>query len=159
MLEFERRLPATVANPDPGSDVLFLDNDGVFYTKDDAGVLTVLGRGIVSIAKTGTAGLVDTYTITFSGGTTQTYTVTNGDDGRSITDVSRTSGTGAPGTTDTYTITYSEAPLTSTFTVYNGANGTGTGTATTPEPVGDVGSAGTAGPEYANPNHVHAHGN
>lgn len=81
MLEFERRSPASVQNPDTGSDVLFLDNDGVFYTKDDTGALTVLGRGIASIALTGTAGLVDTYTITFSGGTTQTYTVTNGADG------------------------------------------------------------------------------
>lgn len=49
-----------------------------------------------------------------------------GTNGRGITSVVRTSGTGAPGTTDTYTITYSDA-TTSTFQVYNGANGTGTG--------------------------------
>ena len=36
------------------------------------------GKGIVSIAKTGTAGLVDTYTITYNDGTTGTFTVTNG---------------------------------------------------------------------------------
>ena len=36
------------------------------------------GVGIVSIAKTGTVGLVDTYTITLSNGQTQTFTVTNG---------------------------------------------------------------------------------
>lgn len=42
--------------------------------------------------------------------------------GRGISTVVRTSGTGAPGTTDTYTITYSDA-TTSTFGVYNGANG------------------------------------
>lgn len=36
------------------------------------------GKGISSIAKTGTSGLVDTYTITFSDGYTITYTVTNG---------------------------------------------------------------------------------
>lgn len=35
-----------------------------------------------------------------------------------------TSGTHAPGTTDIYTITYTDA-TTSTFSVYNGANGTG----------------------------------
>lgn len=35
------------------------------------------GKGIVSIAKTGTSGNVDTYTITFTDGTTTTYTVTN----------------------------------------------------------------------------------
>ncbi len=38
----------------------------------------------------------------------------------------RTLGTGAAGTFDTYTITYSDA-TTSTFQVYNGANGAGGG--------------------------------
>jgi Collagen triple helix repeat (20 copies) len=46
--------------------------------------------------------------------------------GRGIATIARTSGTGAPGTTDTYTITYSDA-TTSTFTVYNGADGSGGG--------------------------------
>ena len=46
--------------------------------------------------------------------------------GRGISTVVRTSGTGAPGTTDTYTITYSDA-TTSTFGVYNGADGSGSG--------------------------------
>ena len=41
----------------------------------------IRGIGITSIDKTGTSGLVDTYTITFSDGSTQTYTVTNGADG------------------------------------------------------------------------------
>ncbi|MBQ3015996.1 MAG: metallophosphoesterase, partial [Clostridia bacterium] len=36
---------------------------------------------VVSVEKTGTNGLVDTYTITFSDGTTTTFTVTNGADG------------------------------------------------------------------------------
>ena len=36
------------------------------------------GKGITSIAKTSTSGLVDTYTISFNDGTTQTFTVTNG---------------------------------------------------------------------------------
>lgn len=161
MIEFERRATGTVANPDVGSDVLFLDNDGVFYTKNSAGVLTVLGKGIVSIVKTGTVGLVDTYTITFSGGATQDYTVTNGDDGRSIVSVERTSGTGAPGTTDTYTITYSEAPLTSTFTVYNGANGLdGNGQPAQNAPTSidpdDASSIGTRTAFYALEDHQHA---
>lgn len=85
------------------------------------------GKGVTSIVKTSTAGLVDTYTITYSDSTTQTFTVTNGTNGtngRGIVSISRTSGTGAAGTTDTYTITYSDA-TTSTFNVYNGANGTG----------------------------------
>lgn len=39
------------------------------------------GRGIVSVAKTGTAGLVDTYTITYTDGSTSTFSVTNGANG------------------------------------------------------------------------------
>lgn len=46
----------------------------------------------------------------------------DGEDGRGIVSVTRTSGTGAPGTTDTYTITYTDA-TTSTFTIYNGRDG------------------------------------
>lgn len=36
------------------------------------------GKGITSIAKTATAGLVDTYTISYNDGTTTTFSVTNG---------------------------------------------------------------------------------
>ena len=43
----------------------------------DSGV-SALGEGIVSIVKTSTAGLVDTYTITYTGGGTTTFDVTNG---------------------------------------------------------------------------------
>lgn len=39
------------------------------------------GRGIISIDKAGTEDLVDTYTITYSDGTTSTYQVTNGSAG------------------------------------------------------------------------------
>ena len=39
------------------------------------------GVGIQKIEKTGTEGLVDTYTITYTNGQTTTYTVTNGADG------------------------------------------------------------------------------
>ena len=39
------------------------------------------GRGIVSIQKTGTNGLVDTYTVYYTDGTTSTFNVTNGENG------------------------------------------------------------------------------
>lgn len=39
------------------------------------------GVGISSVAKTGTSGLVDTYTITYTDGTTSAFTVTNGQNG------------------------------------------------------------------------------
>lgn len=61
-----------------GSDVSVVDGkliiDGVEYdiTSEDA-------VGIFNIAKTGTSGLVDTYTIIMTDGTTYTFTVTNGD--------------------------------------------------------------------------------
>ena len=39
------------------------------------------GNGIDNIRKTGSSGLVDTYTITYTDGNTDTFTVTNGKDG------------------------------------------------------------------------------
>lgn len=51
---------------------------------------------------------------------------TTGPAGASIQSIERTSGTGAAGTTDTYTITLTDGSTT-TFQVYNGANGTGSG--------------------------------
>lgn len=45
------------------------------------------GRGISSITKTSTVGLVDTYTITYSDGTTSTFNVTNGRDGSGAGDM------------------------------------------------------------------------
>lgn len=83
------------------------------------------GNGIASIEKTGTSGLVDTYTITYTNGQTKTYTVTNGangtdgDDGVGITKIEKTS---TSGNVDTYTITLSNN-TTYTFTVTNGSGG------------------------------------
>lgn len=51
---------------------------------------------------------------------------TQGPQGVGITSIDRTSGNGTPGTTDTYTITLSNG-TDYTFTVYNGANGMGSG--------------------------------
>ena len=121
------------------------------------------GRSVVSIAKTATNGLVDTYTIYYSDGTTSTFDVTNGehgsqgiqgnpgkdghtpvitigadgcwiidgtttgikakgengDDGRSIINITKTS---SEGLLDTYTIYYSDNS-TSTFVIANGTQG------------------------------------
>lgn len=43
------------------------------------------GDGISTIIKTSTSGLVDTYTITFTGGSSTTFTVTNGQNGSDAT--------------------------------------------------------------------------
>ena len=48
------------------------------------------GNGIASITKTGTSGLVDTYTITYTNGQTTTFTVTNGQDGTGTGDMTKT---------------------------------------------------------------------
>ena len=45
------------------------------------GIQGLTGNGISSIRKTGTDGLVDTYTITYTNGNTTTFTITNGEDG------------------------------------------------------------------------------
>ena len=60
------------------------------------------GVGIQKIEKTGTDGLVDTYTITYTNGQTTTYTVTNGADGPKGDkgDKGDTGEKGDPGTTN-----------------------------------------------------------
>lgn len=52
------------------------------------------GNGITSIVKTSTVGLVDTYTITFDDGSTETYQVTNGQSGSKWYKGTAISGTG-----------------------------------------------------------------
>lgn len=71
------------------------------------------GVGIVDIEKTGTQGIIDTYTITLSNGTKYTFTVTNG---KGITSIEKT---GTQGLVDTFTITFDDGS-TQTFTVTNG---------------------------------------
>lgn len=70
------------------------------------------GNGIASIEKTGTSGLVDTYTITFTNGNSTTFTVKNG---KGIVSIAKT---GSSGNVDTYTITFNDGDTT-TFTVTN----------------------------------------
>lgn len=104
------------------------------------------GKGISSISKTGTSGLVDTYTIALTDGTKSTFTVTNGakgdkgdtglqgqqgvkgdtgpqgqqgvkgKDGQSIKEIKKTS---TSGLTDTYEISLTDGTKKS-FTVTNG---------------------------------------
>lgn len=71
------------------------------------------GNGIASVTKTGTAVLVDTYTITFTDGTTTTFNVQNG---RGIATVEKT---GSLGLADSYTITFTDG-TTQNYVVNNG---------------------------------------
>lgn len=96
------------------------------------------GTSIANITKTGSAGLVDTYTVTLTDGTTYTFTVTNGqngtdgqdgqdgadgEDGVGIADIEKTS---TVGLVDTYTITLTDQTM-YTFTVTNGTSGVPSG--------------------------------
>ena len=105
---------------------------GAIYLDPEIFIAGEDGRGIVSIVKTATAGLVDTYTITYSDNTTSTFNVTNGAagaqgaDGVGITSIEKTA---TVGLVDTYTITLSNGE-TSTFDVTNGKDGVDLGLAT-----------------------------
>ena len=70
------------------------------------------GNGITSITKTASVADVDTYTITFSNGTTQTFNVTNGSNIASI------SKTATQGLVDVYTVLLTDG-TTTTFEVTN----------------------------------------
>lgn len=71
------------------------------------------GGSIDHIEKTGTSGLIDTYTIYLNDGTTSTFEVENGNG------IDHIEKTGTSGYTDTYTI-YFENGDTTTFDVKNG---------------------------------------
>ena len=70
--------------------------------KGDPGADGADGNGIASITKTATSGLVDTYTITYTDGTTSTFNVTNGEDGANGNKWYR--GTGIAGKSSTPTV-------------------------------------------------------
>jgi len=70
--------------------------------KGNKGDTGATGNGITSITKTGTSGLVDTYTITFTDGNTTTFNVTNGN-GIDYIELTNTSGG-----VKTYTIHYTD---------------------------------------------------
>ena len=83
------------------------------------------GVGISGIEKTSTAGLVDTYTISYTDGDSDTFTVTNGQNGTNGTNgvgIASITKTGTVGLVDYYTITYTNGD-TQEFTITNGQNG------------------------------------
>lgn len=78
-------------------------------------------KSIDSISLSGQSGLTDTYTITFTDGSTSNYSVKNGADGKSITGITKTS---TSGNVDHYDVNLSDGSTTNGFDVTNGTNGT-----------------------------------
>lgn len=72
-------IASTVEDPD-NAKVYVKGDQAYVFVVDMSGATGLNGIGITNIAKTGTQGLVDTYTITYTNGTTSTFTVTNGNE-------------------------------------------------------------------------------
>lgn len=77
---------ATVEQTADGATITITDANGTTTADIANGTDGTNGVGIASIEKTGTSGLVDTYTITYTDSDTDTFTVTNGKDGTNGTD-------------------------------------------------------------------------
>ena len=78
-------------------------------------------KSIDSISLSATSGLIDTYTITFTDGSTSNYNVKNGADGKSITGITKTS---TSGNVDHYDVDLSDGTTINGFDVTNGTDGT-----------------------------------
>lgn len=73
-----------IVDGQPQEVKIFLDKTGPQGPKGETGErgpAGATGNGIQSITKTGSSGLVDTYTIQYTDGTSSAFTVTNGKDG------------------------------------------------------------------------------
>lgn len=104
---------------------------GAIYLDPEIFIAGKDGRGIMSIVKTATSGLVDTYTITYTDNTTSAFNVTNGKDGINGQDgadgqdgvgIASIAKTATSGLIDTYTITLTNG-TTYTYQVTNGKDG------------------------------------
>ena len=104
------------------ADIIEGLEENVIYLNSSIFVAGADGRGVTSIEKTATVGLVDTYTITYTDNTTSTYQVTNGADGAQGVGITSIEKTSTSGLVDTYTITLSNGS-TSAFEVTNGRDG------------------------------------
>ena len=84
---------AYVTQTENGAVITITDKDGTTIATINNGATGVDGRdgqdgiGIISIDLTSTSGLVDTYTILYTDGSTDTFNVTNGADGGGGADV------------------------------------------------------------------------
>ncbi len=94
-------------------NVIFSENTSSFTPGSFGTVALGLSAYQLAVANEGYAGTLTEWLASLAGV-----------DGRGIVSAERTEGDGTPGTTDIYTVTYTDE-ATSTFTVYNGADGVG----------------------------------
>lgn len=107
-----------VTNSDYSMQLKLTFGDGTFILSP---TFTNKGRGIVSISKTATSGLVDTYTVTYTDNTTSTFTVTNAE-GFNVNNLysTLTAGTGIELTKDDQHVTVKAKSLLSDIVDANG---------------------------------------
>lgn len=106
--------------------VINLNEQGPMGPQGQPGQQGETGNGIETILQTGTSGLEDTYTIYYTNGNTQDYTVTNGekgDDGEAATISVGTVTTGAAGTSATVVNSGTSSAAVFDFTIPRGADG------------------------------------
>lgn len=115
VVELENKIPEVLEN----GKTPYIKDGNWWIGETDTGVKAEGkdGRGISSVLKTSTNGLVDTYTINFTDNTTATFTVTNGKEGTSVTieDVSESTADGGSNV-----VTFSDGK---TLIVKNGSKG------------------------------------
>lgn len=100
----------TELNADYTLTIYYTDgtSDTVGPIRGEQGPVGPAGNGIGKIEKVGTAGLVDTYRITYTNGQTYEYTVTNGAKGETGNGIESIYLTGTSGAVKTYTILFTD---------------------------------------------------
>ena len=106
-----RDIESTVLNPDYTLTINYSDGTSdtvgpIRGEKGETGATGATGNGISKIEKIGTAGLVDTYRITYTNGAHYDYTVTNGAKGDTGNGIESIYLTGTSGAVKTYTILF-----------------------------------------------------
>ena len=126
-----------------GSTITMTFADGSQETATMSGL-----KGISSIAKTATVGLVDTYTITYSDGSTSTFTITNGAAGSAPTITMTASTDAVSSPTPSVTVTKTGTDEAPTYALaFSGLKGS-KGDTGDPGPAGQDGADGVS-PEVA----------
>ena len=112
-----RDITSCVLNPDYTLTINYSDDTSdtvgpIRGEQGEQGPTGPAGNGISKIEKISTAGLVDTYRITFTNGTHKDYTVTNGAKGDTGNGIESIYLTGTSGAVKTYTILFTDGTTT-----------------------------------------------